>query len=140
VGSGLEVDHQLALTSVLGAGRGLESRRLSSLAPTLHAVHSILEDARSQGQVPLCAQDLEREAEWAESRLEDWRDDTDRLVLVGEPGAIRGLTGLASAGDLRQIRWIDGPDPYAMEVGLQGAESPRIIVLGGPGWIPRLAR
>jgi hypothetical protein len=110
------------------------------MAPTLNFAHGVLKDAREKGQIPLTLNGLQEAASWAREQILLWEDQYDRVVVVGEPGALDGVLGLASLGNSDRIRCVNGPDAAQITSAFDDTESPLLLVIAGPIWVISLAQ
>lgn len=134
MGLRLNLDYALTLANAVGVWGGVDQRQLRAQIPKMNAVHAALLAAGDQGWPhtrALSGDPLERAGAWAEAR----RSAGDRVVVLGEPGAVAAARVLAS-GLAAQPRWVDAPD--ALEDAL--ADGPaHLLVLDGPPWVRWLA-
>lgn len=136
--SRIQLDPDLAFVRAQVRGAGVDRRALRALQPRLSAVHAQLEAAADEDLLP--HRGLVRHPERLAPALQATRGwKADRVVVLGEPGAVGAATLLACQGGLRPVVGVDGPDPALLRAALAGAEAPALVVLDGPAWVRRVA-
>ncbi len=114
------------------------------MAGVLAELHGRLAQAESAGLVPHlgAARRPDHVATWMAHGAR-WRRggaaSTDRLVLLGEPGAVAALRVLHAGGPDAPVAVVDRPDPDQLAAALAGAKRPRLLVLPGPPWVMPVA-
>ena len=139
------LDTRLSEASSIGARAGFVLDEGSALAQRLMGRLQELQTATDEGLLPalrLAADGaavrgaIETGAGWRGSG----RGAADRLVLVGEPGAVAAAALLARSLGVADLAWVDQPDLRLLHAALSGARRPRLLALAGPRWVAEAAR
>lgn len=147
MGLRLNLDYALALASRIGVLAGVEERQLRAQLPKINAAHASLVGAGDDGWPHLrCLAEppLDLVKAWAEAR----RQAGERIVVVGEPGALAAARALMStappAGEapIPPISWVDGLDAVdPLDADPLGGDRPvHVLALDGPGWVETVVR
>jgi len=154
------LDTELASPQAVGPRSGVPERRLQARSHQLTELQQRLDEATTAGLLPHVALARDPAAvQAAVARGEAWRHrgaaSADRVIVVGEPGAVAAARVLACAGDTAgstagntagtpggntaELVFIDQPDTRQVQAALAGARRPRLVVLAGPQWVRTLA-
>jgi len=139
----ISLDLDSTTPAVVGARAGVPPHRLQALTGALADLLARLSDAEGSGLLPhlTLARQPGGMARWV-AHGAAWsapgRKRNDRLVLVGEPGAVDAARLLAPPGTGRALAVVDRPDPRQVAAAFDGAKRPRVIALLGPRWIGEL--
>lgn len=135
------LDTRLSEASTIGARAGMALDEGSLLAQRLMGRLQELHQATEAGLLPalrLAAdpQAARRAVELGASWRGSGRSAADRLVLVGEPGAVAAAALLARSLGRSDLSLVDQPDSRLIHAALDGARRPRVLALSGPRWVP----
>lgn len=137
MGLRLNLDYTLVLASRIGTVAGVEERQLRGQLAKINAAHAALVAVGDTGWPHLrCLLDprLAELTAWVEER----ERAGERLIVVGEPGALAAARVLMSAGPRPvTVSWVDGLD--AVLPGADGGPA-HVLALDGPEWVGTVVR
>ena len=141
MGLRLNLDYALVLASRIGVLAGVEERQLRAQLPKINAAHASLVAAGDEGWPhlrSLTEPPLESVHAWVEAR----RTAGERVVVVGEPGALAAARALMSSGEASHpVLWVDGFDAVDPLAGAEKGGAPlHVLALDGPGWVATVVR
>lgn len=122
----------------IGARDGVPAARLQALARPLFDLQARLDEATAHGLLPHLALTADQVSDWM-GQGAAWREGgrraVDRVLVLGEPGAVAAALALLPADASSRVAGIDRPELAAVDLALAGARRPRLLVLHGPAWV-----
>lgn len=134
------LDTRLSEGSTIGARGGLVLDEGSALGQRLVGRLQEIRQALDEGVLPALRLATDRGQARAAMELgSSWRGGgrsaPDRLIVVGEAGAVAAATLLARALPGTALAMVDRPDRASVVAALAGARRPSVLALAGPRWV-----
>ena len=129
----IHLDHSALLARRSGQPERLPRGAVQDKVARLAAVQEELDEVAEQGLLDHRRVALDAEAV---ERGQDWANEGERVVLMGDAGAVLGASLLCPEGALDQVTC---PDPLVLQRILSGPEPVHLLALDGPPWVRALA-